>query len=1108
MKKVILFLSVMFLCIQIAKTQAPIAGFVFPVNNQSDVELYPTIKIVTNFPIDSSSITFTYPNLDSSIANNPDPPTITLISKMSSDSLADSLYKYIAHQGTYQLLNDTTLLFTPTIDLAPHLEYKIILRNLRCMRPRRPGGGYDTLTIDNTQATFTTIEYVHSITKSIFQYKKFNNCNDTLWVKFNRNLSNPTTHLGNLASIQKYDSTEIINDSTFVRHLSDVSSTSWIYNNDSTYLMIKPNSGFIPGENYILSIKDSYLTGDSSDDRNYNFIIKSHYSIDLSLVSTDSTQLNPDSITTFPRVGMSYFQYNENVKLFAQKYYNNFIFQKWECPGNSLINNNTNNEILLPIACNNLKDLTIKAIYMPYDTITVTVIDSNGIQCKVYNNSGQYLGGAGNYTLAPYGKIKIQALGTIVDTTITEFDNFASTDSKYNLVPNNLITVTNGGYNITVWGDGHVITPGDCEKFACAKVQSEFECDKPDIASISPQSGCISTGTKEQDVQFTCTINPEYQGCYKIGGYSTPTTGMVIYPDNEIHYTVSVTIRSKCNYPYVVFYVSAGIKHHLKVETTLDKTTELEDPDDDTGIGLKRDVTVKIELFDDCGKRQPLGFDGTTFTYAIYTDQDNEPFEIDLPCNYTVKVTALWNLREEGFDFVEWYNGTGYTYPNPNTLITFSFDMKQDRLVKGEFIEHFRLRKVGFYQGDDRNTIHWYNVKEIKNKIIDDIEVYSFNETKDDGFNSKIHFKFNDKVSDQSLHWNIFSEDMTERVDFPDDPSHPGNHYRNTYPLIIFDNIFGRFYNKNNEDGGINKHISYYIQRSNSIGDKIAIPKGEDFLLSIDGNIQNQKGYNLNNPGTYYGETELPGVYWVWKLMRATSTSGDGGLEMETVWQAQILDNKAKGDVETIWQTPENGPKEIDSYMIPGLFYPDYQQYYNIEIIKYPKMKKDYLTTMNWISWDYDNADPNIPETLSKLFKIGVAIALAYSMADTSIHQDSLENPLTPVPYDTTIIALSIMIGAYIGGPLGEIVGYLIGEAIVWFIDSVINNPPDLIGQGNLVYTWQDRWFGAHPSKKKGNPFNSYKFIFYEDRIMQYYQDVELLKKQDGSTDVYRTDNN
>jgi hypothetical protein len=123
----------------IAAAQSNTVNFLFPSDEQSDVPLIPMILVSTGWMIDSSSITFIYPNLDSNIFNNPELPTITIIPDDIYDSLDMQMRKVLTRKCRYTWVSNHLLQIEPLNPLAPGTKYRLVLSNLKTINPMSPG---------------------------------------------------------------------------------------------------------------------------------------------------------------------------------------------------------------------------------------------------------------------------------------------------------------------------------------------------------------------------------------------------------------------------------------------------------------------------------------------------------------------------------------------------------------------------------------------------------------------------------------------------------------------------------------------------------------------------------------------------------------------------------------------------------------------------------------------------------------------------------------------------------------------------------------------------------------------------------------------------------
>lgn len=127
-----------------------------PTHNEEEVVTRPAITLETNFPIDSSSITWNYGCPDS-VACNWVAPTVLLLPSMIADSLdlSDTALGRLSIGGEYDLEDDTTLTFTPYANLAYGEEYRIVVKNLKVVVDTGTGSGPgDTIAVDEETSLY------------------------------------------------------------------------------------------------------------------------------------------------------------------------------------------------------------------------------------------------------------------------------------------------------------------------------------------------------------------------------------------------------------------------------------------------------------------------------------------------------------------------------------------------------------------------------------------------------------------------------------------------------------------------------------------------------------------------------------------------------------------------------------------------------------------------------------------------------------------------------------------------------------------------------------------------------------------------------------------
>lgn len=1044
-------------------SQTPTLNITYPSNEQLNVELYPTFKIESSVTFDTTSIKAAFPYSDSVFIGETN-PSIFLYQNMQHDSISDEVYKRAATLfGKYKLLDQYTLLFTPFRPLDPNIEYTFQTNNLKGLVASE--FGIDTVILDNQVITFNTVPYSHSVKFCNLGNTKFLHCTDTITTRFNRRINGLNNSNDDIFSLKVFENIQVEDDSIFTGIYSDVSIHASYDENDSSIIHIVNSSGYEPGRDYTFNINLSNLTGDKNDDREYRFRGKEYFRVTIAKAPKDTTFSLPDTIRTYPFVPVTYHRYSDTLDIFAQSKCGIYEFEKWECTQNEYINNNTDNYLRLGQDCESIKDLDITAVYKKLDTIKVTVRDSMGIVCRVYNSGLNYLGGAGDYFLGPDDFIYLNGENTEDSTVVHTFSCFQATGITLE-DPNEAIRrIYNHGEDVIFFPVG-LDEPIDnpCIKAACISLESNGEkiCNLEDLVDISP-SKCRETGYDEGWVSFTVSLKPGAPDCFKIAGVNMPGAGQDIRFTPMVR-SCSFQVWSKCSKPTaMVFIDNSECRATLNVYTEIDKS-KLAYPDSYNPIG--KEVQTIIEVFDYCGNNIKYDLSEPKAKEFPYKAQySNETFI--LLKGYTVKLTPITNRGEEdGYEFKEWLEDPAFKYPAPKTAWPFTFIIGQDvEQVMGTFTENFRLRKVGFHINDDRNNITWFTTKQLQTMMPEDIDVYNYTGDTEDGYGAKVYFMFNDypKTSAETDYLNrIICEDKSERVD---DPTF-GGHNSLLYQYRL---------DENNIQLDPNNNRILSMQLKHSWMDK-QIPKGEEFLISLFSpmgtKLHNTLEYQLYKGYNFIAETELPGVALFWESVNALRGADD----LDDLFLTREIEFRSS------YSSGIDQPPNVihtNSGAIPGFtLLNDYigtNNFYSIItwLDEYKEMYKDYVFWFQINSEDIDAAEWNIPIWI----QIGVAIALSHTFPG---HEDE-SSPVKPGAHHKPL-GLSLGIAAVASMGIELIVQYY--------------GRPDTIGEGYFLYTWQDKWFGAHPSK-----FDDYSpFV---SNILRYKFKIKLSKTEELKYHVF-----
>lgn len=1057
--------------------------FEYPVPNQTNVPLQPIIKFkipkfIGGFPakIDTSRIRHQYPYPDSSIVNCSVDPTVILVEKTISDSGNALTERILRVAGTYSLANDTVIQFTPTHPLKPLTQYRYKIANLWAVRF---GPMIDTVQVSYQEMVFTTGYGVPFYIIDNFSLENGKRCDDTLKVFFSAPLLSTSTSAGPLVKIERIDSYSYPGDTLATKNLSSpLSVSSWL-SGDGMTILVKPTFSLDAGKEYLVTVAADQLNGDTLQHKELVFHVPEYNIVTLGVDIQDTSFSGDENEFLFPGLGINSFALGDTFSITAKPTEAGYVFSHWES-SNGALDSVTDYTLNLSYDCDNVQTFDLTAIYIKHDSINVTVTDSNNVSCLVYDEDMNYLGGAGVYRLAPDKFIYVQA----VPDSGYEFTQWETQTTG--------ALIHRGEYNSLRFGIGNRgrdvgINPfdptGPVFIYYCISVWGTLPnntiCYPGPRLTIDPYN---YGGSSPMLKNVYCGLFPEDRDCYDIVGYYD--NGVYVeLPTPVDEFEGDFMTQMPCR--RIQFIVEPVGNYDLEVHTVLNKGLLM-----DGEIGRLKDVTIRVTIQKACESPQ---------TY--YTEATPNPLVFnDLPCGTKVTVTALWNIREDGFAFLNWEDASGWEHPTPKEAYTHTFVMNGDKKVKGFFQEYFRLRQIGVYRKDNNGNValQYYTTKQWKT-MLRNIEVRrDFSSlssppsaANDDGYETKMFFRFNDEVYEPSLSYQIFAQDQTPRVDMQ----------YSSYTRYMYELRSGNY---QNEDGGVGKLWSFEVNNQHR---PRAIPKGEEFLLYVGtkttsghSNIRNTSSppLYLINPGQFSGETECPGIFAELVSVTGLETSGDGGLEIDLTYVCRVsqpVDGQAQATVEEEEYGNYAGYVGVVSkvYTYPGnpidMFWSDTDHdYYDIFNVG---------TTAS----DIDGAsnDVSIP---AEVLAIGGALAggLAGILAEILDDDDEeLDNPLEPYQDSFWTYLSAFLTGALIGGLAGTILGILLAPlleaAINWILGLFAGlGEDDPLGMLAWFFGWgNSMWWGAHESVKNAW-IKSNEYLKQEIRIR--------LKKSEDPTDT------
>jgi hypothetical protein len=396
------------------------------------------------------------------------------------------------------------------------------------------------------------------------------------------------------------------------------------------------------------------------------------------------------------------------------------------------------------------------------------------------------------------------------------------------------------------------------------------------------------------------------------------------------------------------------------------------------------------------------------------------------------------NMSEDGYSIDGWVNTLGYTAPSPVTANPFRFVMDEDRKIRGQMREHFRLRKIAFYRGDATSMPTWYRAKALRGGHVDDANIW----LAEDGGNA-IHYGtrtrllFNDPVDLATLAYGLYATDHSERIDYPEVGSiEPWT--RLTY--------MGTPSNIPTTANG-NREIVFDLMRNGAMP---GLPRGEEFQLAVSDNIRNTSSERLWNDHVYNAISELPGVQIQLDSVAVRGMAGDlleRWPEPYTIYNAALSGQTAMGR-----EPGDQYPPTISPYSVVA-YGPGGGPLMLLEV-EHPRLTD--VAQLGLLSYDYDGTggvDSRYVQNASDgtaLFFGLVTLGLLVGAAITS----------------SIIVGTLAAVAALVAGIFTTEAGPAIWEALTRIFGAVFANADDTMGNYVWNYSWRTgEWFGGHPSK-------------------------------------------
>ena len=385
-----------------AFAQTPHASFLEPTDSSANVPLSPTIRIRTNFPIDTTRL---YQRGDTST----DPEqSVMVVASAFYDHLPDSLIGDGLSFGVKYTVEDDTTLSCTVGYLEYETPYVAIINNLWVIT-----GTGDTVQVPSASVAFTTVLPPHRLESASLLFRNYIRCIDTLTFRFSRPLDSVSA--GTIIKVYEFDPFDLF-DLPDTVDISDINlddletpipSTSWFDASKEVIYTTVPNMS--TEKDYRVRVELHHLTGDSLSNHNYPFHVRTVFRLDLKAVSPDASQPLSQQPDWYPaRSGNS--SIGDTIRVYAPERIGNHLFSHWSIPAIPSLDSSTANVLVIALDCETVTDVHVEAVYRPMRKGTVEVSTGTHGTVVVHSGRGESLGGEGNYTVYEGESIEVSIL--------------------------------------------------------------------------------------------------------------------------------------------------------------------------------------------------------------------------------------------------------------------------------------------------------------------------------------------------------------------------------------------------------------------------------------------------------------------------------------------------------------------------------------------------------------------------------------------------------------------------------------------------------------------------------------------------------------------------
>lgn len=472
-----------------------------PTDGASGVSTSPTIYVLANGTIDSSSISWIADTGDSAL-------TVSLIEQEVADSAGGLDWWPVQYSGTFSMPTPDALTFEPEGSLEWDTEYIVILRGLQVL---------DSLgnphVIDPDTVTFTTQEAPHHL-MSTSHFSGDNLCQcDTIELLFNRQLDSTESPAGPIAIVERVyvDTSNAWGDSV------EQVGTGYELSADSLTLRVSLTDTIEIGGSYRIRVPVSRLSGDTLDDRTFPLFSAEQWPVRILSVDESTGDTLNGLVGQVPFDTLSTYAAGDSARLSAGLK-SGYVFSRWIAPEIAVVDSATDIGVTFAQPCS---PAYVIAEYRstPYDSVEIKAADSAGY-ATAYSADLDSLGGPGMHGYAEGDVLYLKA----ISDNGYRFSEWESNITAIDGSTSPLIRLADGE---TGW-----IKPGFDDPFADPEVEYKY-CGamygRTEALAWATLSTTCHTTDEAESKSITCNITSPNGGgeCYRIIGR--------IDPDGTVH---------------------------------------------------------------------------------------------------------------------------------------------------------------------------------------------------------------------------------------------------------------------------------------------------------------------------------------------------------------------------------------------------------------------------------------------------------------------------------------------------------------------------------------------------------------------------------------------